>query len=170
MGMLKYALSAGVFIFAVGCGGAKPPPPVAPPTVSTAPTGPTRTDFNQIAKALVRRCVAGGWINQWRSTNEDVDAARPKIFMKAFENKTGKELDPTYLNAVLEQRMRTSGVFDMVTESGEPDFIGHGKLLRLAERGSGGARFSVYSAILELKDPTTEKMAYSCETSVKGEM
>jgi hypothetical protein len=99
----------------------------------------------------------------------DVDVAKPRIYLRDFEDKTGQGLDPSYLHDELEKNMRTSGVFDMVAEAGPFDFIGRGRLLRLAER-SGEGRISVYTAILEMLDPKSEKVAYSCESTVRGEM
>ncbi|MCB9649554.1 MAG: hypothetical protein H6730_23575 [Deltaproteobacteria bacterium] len=145
-----------------------PPPPAAPPP--TAPSGPTRTDFKEIAGKLMKRCVAGGWINTWRSQQANIDAARPKIHLAEFEDKTGQDLDSTYLHRTLEQKMRLSGVYDMQPEAEGADFIGKGKLLRMAERGKGGARFSVYTAVLDLVDPASGKVAYTCEATVEGEM
>lgn len=158
---------------AAGCSSSTPPPRVVqekpverrdPP-----PKGPTRTDFNTIAQKLVGKCVAGGWIAKWRSTAKDIDQAKPRIMLRAFEDRTGQGLDPLYLNQTLEKKMRTSGVFDLVAEGAETDFYGRGILHLLAER-SGGERISVYTATLELIDPLTEKIAYSCEATVKGEM
>jgi hypothetical protein len=156
------------------CGGSTPPPKAAvadkPSSAAPPPAGPTRTDVKEISKELVQKCVAGGWISRWRSENVDVDAAKPKIFLRDFEDKTGQALDPTYLTSELLRRMRTSGVFEMVGEGTEYDFEGHGKLLRLAERGKGGARISVYTAVLELVSPKTSKVAYSCEATVQGDL
>lgn len=160
--------------FAAGCGGSTPPPRTEPDSKPVErrqkpPEGPTRTDWKTIAQKLVQKCIAGGWIAKWRSTNEDIDQAKPRILLQPFEDKTGQNLDPEYLNTELEKRMRTSGVFDIVPDTGDPNFYGRGKLLRLAER-SGGERITVYTATLELIDPRTEKIAYSCEATVKGEM
>jgi PBP1b-binding outer membrane lipoprotein LpoB len=161
-------------LFAAACSSSTPPPKheaPPPPTARTPPPeGPTRTDFRTIAAKLVQGCIAGGWISKWRSTAKDVDQAKPRIHLRGFEDKTQQNLDPEYLNQELEKKMRTSGVFDMVAEGAELDFIGQGKLLRLAERTSRGDRVSVYTATLELLDPTTNKLAYSCEATVKGEM
>ena len=158
---------------AAACGGAKPKP--APPPVSAAPPppppprGPTRTDFKSIARKLVGRCVGGGWVNRWRAEHEDVNVARPKVFLDEFDDKTGQDLDPSYLNSVLAQRMRISGVFEIVDSADQADFLGRGKLLRLAERDSKG-RYSVYTAILSLADPNSRRTVHSCEASVQGEM
>lgn len=156
------------------CGGsaASAPPPAPPPAEPSRPPppeGPTRTDFKTIAQKLVSRCVAGGWIHKWRSEAPDPTVAKPKIYLSDFEDQTKQDLDPQYLTAELERKMRTSGVFEMVSEDAEYDFIGKGKLLRMAER-QGGQRVSVYTAVLELISPATNKVAYSCEATVKGEM
>jgi hypothetical protein len=147
---------------------AEAPAPRAP--VRSAPSGPTRTDFKEIAQKLLARCVAGGWISEWRSRQPDVDVAKPKVHLRDFEDKTGQKLDPTYLNSTLAQRMRLSGVYELVDGDDAADFIGRGQLLRLAERGGSGERFSVYTAVLNLVDPKTQKTAYSCEATVKGEL
>ncbi len=149
-----------------------PPPPPPPPAVApppAAPSGPTRTDFGYIAKKLLQRCVAGGWIDTWRSTHEDVDVARPRIRLTGFEDKTGQDLDPSYLQSVLAQRMRLSGVFEMVGPEDEADFDAKGVLHRLAER-AGGDRISVYTARLKLVSLANSKTVYGCEATVKGEM
>lgn len=167
--------SIAAFCFAAAACSSSTPPPVAEPAPTPraepkvpAPTGPTRTDFQTIAKKLLQQCVVGGWISKWRSTAKDVDQARPKIQLRGFEDKTGQGLDPEYLNGELEKRMRTSGVFDIVNDA--PDFFGQGKLMRLAERNARGDRVSVYTATLSLIDPTTNNVAYSCEATVQGEM
>lgn len=116
------------------------------------------------------RCVAGGWINEWRSKHEDIDVARPKIKLTEFEDRTEQDLDSTYLHRTLEQRMRLSGVYDIVADEGDADFLAKGKLLRLAERTRSGDRISVYTAILDLTDPKSGKVVYTCETTVRGEM
>jgi hypothetical protein len=166
-------LCFGLF-FASACSSSTPPPQPAAPVKAApreaAPQGPTRTDFQTIAKKLMQQCIAGGWISRWRSTAKDVDQAKPRIHLRGFEDKTGQGLDPDYLNGELEKRMRTSGVFDMVADGAELDFFGQGKLLRMAERTKGGERISVYTATLEMVDPGTNKTAYSCEATVKGEM
>jgi hypothetical protein len=141
-----------------------------PPSRPAPPEGPTRTDFQDIAKKLVKNCVGGGWISKWRSTHEDVDALRPKIFLAEFEDKTGQDLDPSYLKSVLEKRMRVSKVFEMVSSADTSDFIGRGRLLRLAERGSSGKRFSVYTVTLDLLNPNTDQIAQTCEATVQGEL
>ncbi len=123
-----------------------------------------------MAKTLVKQCVAGGWISRWRSEQPDVDVAKPKIHLAEFEDKTGQDLDSTYLQSVLEKRMRMSGVFDMVPDDQGSDFIGRGRLLRLAERSPRGKRFSVYTVTLELIDPGSDRIAYSCEATVQGEL
>lgn len=154
------------------CGGsAKQAPPPPPPVAAkpAPPSGPTRTDFKTIAKLLMKRCVAGGWINAWRAEQPDIDTPRPKIHVRDFEDKTGQDLDPEYLNSVLEQRMRLSGVYDLVSSDEGADFIGRGVLMRLAER-RGGERVSVYTAVLNLVVPGTEDVKYSCEATVQGEM
>jgi len=165
-------LRSGLFLAAMGlaCASAPPPPPAAKPKpASTAPRGPTKTDFATIANKLVQGCVAGGWIERWRADQPDVDVAKPRIHLREFEDKTGQSLDPTYLMSVLERKMRMSGVYEMVTEGDAHDFIGRGRLLRLAER-AGGDRVSVYTVTLEMVDPKSSRIAYSCEASVKGEM
>ena len=149
---------------------ATPPPPPPAHARPAPPSGPTRTDFNDIAKELVKKCVGGGWISRWRSEHEDVDVAKPKIHLVEFEDKTGQDLDPSYLVSVLEKRMRMSGVFDMVPSSDASDFVGRGKLLRLAERTPKGKRFSVYTVTLELLEPQSDRIAYSCEATVQGEL
>ena len=148
------------------------PPMRAPDAKRSEPAiaGPTRTDFESIAKELVRRCVAGGWISKWRSGHENIDVAKPKIHLRDFEDRTGQGLDPTYLETVLAQRMRTSGVFEMVSDDSASDFIGRGSLMRLAERDGRGRRTSVYTATLQLIDPSTSNVAYGCEASVAGEL
>jgi hypothetical protein len=172
LGALAGVLSAAALS---ACGPKSPPPqaheapPPPPPNRPPPPSGPTRTDFKTIARTLVQRCVAGGWISRWRSEQPNVDVARPRIYLRDFEDKTEQNLDPSYLHDELEKDMRTSGVFDMAAESGPFDFIGRGRLLRLAER-SGSGRVSVYTAVLEMLDPTSQKVAYSCEATVKGEM
>lgn len=173
---LATVLALGAAAGLIGCGGSKAaaPPPAAPAAHATprapAPEGPTRTDFRTIAQKLVQECVAGGWIQKWRSTAKDVDVARPRIRLRGFEDKTQQGLDPAYLTSELEKRMRLSGVFDMVGESAETDFIGDGTLLRLAERTQRGDRISVYTATLDLIDPATNQKAYSCEATVRGDM
>lgn len=156
---------------ATACSG-KTPPPARPAPVDTRPpppSGPTRTDFKTIAKKLMARCVAGGWIDTWRASAPDVDVAKPRIFVAEFEDKTDQDLDPSYLRTVLEKRMRLSGVYELVTESAERDFTGRGRLLRLAER-VGGKRVSVYTATLDMLDPNSGAVAYSCEATVRGEL
>jgi PBP1b-binding outer membrane lipoprotein LpoB len=170
----RIALLFAAFFTATACSSSTPPPRVVeerpPERREKPPEGPTRTDFKTIAQKLVQKCVAGGWISQWRSTAKDVDQAKPRIVLRPFEDKTGQELDPEYLNTELQRRMRVSGVFDMVAEGAELDFYARGKLLRLAERTGRGDKISVYTATLEVIDPATEKIAYSCEATVKGEM
>jgi hypothetical protein len=164
---------AAIAISTSGCGGSAqsaPPPPKPVEARPPPPEGPTRTDFKTIAQKLVSRCVAGGWIHKWRSTNEDPLAAKPKIYLRDFDDQTKQDLDPQYLTSELERKMRQSGVFEMVSEDGGYDFIGRGKLLRLAERTGKGDRVSVYTAVLELIDPSSSKVAYSCEATVKGDM
>lgn len=160
-----------VVMGAAACASA--PPPRAPRRVAkrpAAPQGPTRTDFKIIAKKLMGRCVAGGWINEWRSEHADVDIARPALFLATFEDRTGQDLDQTYLHRTLEQRMRLSGVYDIAADADSADFIASGKLLKLAERTSSSRRISVYTAILDLKNRKTGKIAYTCEATVRGEL
>lgn len=159
-------------LLASACGGttaAAPPPSTESHSGPPPPSGPTRTDFKTIAGKLVSRCVAGGWISEWRSKHEDPEVARPKIFLRDFEDQTKQDLDPTFLSKELERRMRLSRVFEMVSEEGDYDFIGRGKLLRLAERTRQG-RVSVYTAVLELLDPDSQKVVYSCEATVEGDL
>lgn len=114
--------------------------------------------------------MGGGWINAWRAEHEDVDAARPKVRLLPFEDRTEQELDPTYLKTILAQRMRLSGVFDVASEEDtQVDFNGKGTLLRLAEQ-RGGQRYSVYTATLEITDPETDGVVHACEATVEGEM
>ena len=167
-------LVAAVTVGAAACGGTTPPPPPPPtraalPPPPPPPTGPTRTDFKTIAKKLMSRCVGGGWINRWRADHEDVNVAKPRIFLAEFEDKTGQKLDPTYLGAVLAQRMRISGVFETVDTRDQADFIARGQLLRLAE-GTGRTRYSVYTAILKMQNPSDQRTVHTCEATVKGEM
>ncbi|MBK8011156.1 MAG: hypothetical protein IPK13_07375 [Deltaproteobacteria bacterium] len=171
----RVVLCSGLLSLLAGCtsGGTPQKPASAPAATHVSPpppSGPTRTDFKIISKRLVKRCIAGGWINRWRASNPDVNAAKPKIFLSPFEDATGLDLDPEYLRSTLEQRMRRTQAFEMVSERSGCDFIGRGKLHRLAERGPKGERFSVYTATLALLDPNTEKVAYSCEATVRGEM
>jgi hypothetical protein len=149
---------------------AAPPPKVAEqqPT-EPPPAGPTRTSIKEIAKKLTGKCVGGGWIARWRSEGH-MQSARPKIWLAGFEDRTGQSIDPTYMTSETEGRMRLSGVFEMVNEGGAPDFIAQGKLLRLAEIGKGGARVSVYTAVLELQDPQSKRTVQSCEANVEGEL
>lgn len=164
-----------VFAAAAACSSSTPPPRVeqaekpAEPR-EKPPEGPTRTDFKTIAQKLMNKCIAGGWIARWRSTAKDIDQAKPRIVLRPFEDKTEQGLDSDFLNQQLEQRMRLSGVYDMVAAGAEFDFYGRGKLLRLAERAGSGKRVTVYTAILEFVDPQTDKVAYSCEATVQGEM
>lgn len=149
------------------CGGSTPPPvqsDLPPP-----PTGPTRTDFKTIARRLVSRCVGGGWIERWRSSHADADVAKPRVFLAAFADETGQDLDSEYLRSTLEQRMRLSGVYDMVARKGEADFVARGVLRRLAER-QGGERISVYNASVDLEDAESGRRAHRCESTVRGEM
>ena len=97
----------------------------------------------------------------------DLDMRKPKIHLGDFEDKTGQNLDPTYLNTTLEQKMRLSGVYEMTSEDAGSDFIGKGVLLRMAERTSGG-RISVYTVTLNLMEPASGKVVYSCEATVQG--
>jgi hypothetical protein len=171
---MRATLTLGLIVLLSACASSRPEAPAAapppPPSRSDAPEGPTRTDFQTIAKKLVQRCVAGGWIHKWRAEQPNVDAAaKPKIYLEGFEDRTDKGLDPSYLHSQLESRMRKSGVYEMVTGEGEHDFIGRGRLLRLAER-SGRTRISVYTAVLDLVDPKSGKVAYNCEATVEGEL
>ena len=167
-------LSAAFLFGLAACSSSKPQMvTAAPKTESRAPpppAGPTRTDFKTIAKSLVQRCVAGGWISRWRATQPDIDIAKPKIYLRDFEDRTEQNLDPAYLTSELDQKMRLSGVYEMVSSGDGAHFIGRGKLMRLAERTSKGDRVSVYTAVLELIDPQSERVAYSCEATVRGEM
>jgi PBP1b-binding outer membrane lipoprotein LpoB len=171
--MMKYICvgATALMMFSFGCSAKTPPPrPVVKKQARPAPPpGPTRTDFKTIAKKLMKRCVAGGWIERWRSTAPDVDVAKPRIQLLGFEDKTGQDLDPTYLMSVLERRMRMSGVYDLVTEGGKKDFDARGRLLRMSERTKTG-KTSVYTAILEIIAPADGKVAYSCEATVRGEI
>ncbi|MBI4819985.1 MAG: hypothetical protein HY791_27165 [Deltaproteobacteria bacterium] len=163
------AASLGLALLLNACSSSTPPPAKpAEPARPAAPRGPTKTDFEDIAKKLMARCVSGGWIERWRSEHEDVDVAKPKIYLEGFDDQTGHNLDPTYLMSVLEKRMRLSGVYDLVPDAKAADFVAHGKLLRLAER-TGGSRVSVYTAILNLQ-PASGSAAASCEATVQGEL
>jgi hypothetical protein len=137
-------INAPIMLMFLACSSSKtaerPPPP--PPARPAPPSGPTRTDFQTIAKTLVKECVAGGWISRWRSDHENVDVAKPKIYLADFE---------------------------MVTAAEGSDFVGRGRLLRLAERASG-KRFSVYTVTLDLLRPDSSEVAYSCEATVQGEL
>lgn len=162
-----------VVLAGAACSGDKTPPPAqpveAPPPKPPPPSGPTRTDFKTIAKRLVQRCVGGGWIDEWRAGSADPDVAKPKIFLEGFEDRTKKDLDPSYLASVLSQRLRLSGVFDMRPDGAAVDFVGRGRLLRMSER-VGSERISVYTAVLDLVDPKSDRVAYSCEATVRGEL
>ena len=166
-----YSFILGFAVAFAGCGGKTPTPKPRPKVAKrpAPPPGPTRTDFKTIAKKLMKRCVAGGWIEKWRATAPDVDVAKPRIVLTGFEDKTGQELDPTYLLSVLERRMRMSGVYEMTQKGGERDFDARGRLLRMSE-GTARGKISVYTAILEILDPKSGQIAYSCEASVRGEM
>lgn len=156
-----------VLTFAAACGGSTPPPQVAdrlPP-----PSGPTRTDFKTIAKKLVARCVSGGWIERWRSTHDDPDVAKPRVYLASFADETGQDLDSGYLRTTLEQRMRLSGIYEMVARPDIADFVAQGTLRRLAER-TRGDRISIYTATIELEDAKSRRRAHQCEASVQGEM
>lgn len=171
---MRATLAFGFTLLLSACASSRPPAaPVVeapPPPRADAPEGPTRTDFQTIAKKLVQRCVAGGWIHKWRATQPSVDgAAKPRIYLEGFEDRTDKGLDPSYLQSQLESRMRKSGVYEMVSGDGEHDFVGRGRLLRLAEK-SGKTRISVYTAVLDLVDPQSGKIAYNCEATVEGEL
>lgn len=153
----------------LGCGHDPQPRPVAPKVSTPPPAGPTRTDFRKLAKRLVRRCIGGGWIAEWRSEHEDVDVARPRVRLRAIDDQTGQGLDPSYLGAVLEKRMRRSGVFDVAAAGGaDPvDFEASVRILRLSEVGKKGRRFAVYSAIMQLSPAAGGRPGYSCEASVR---
>lgn len=150
---------------------AEPPPKAAEerPSEPPPPPGPTRTSVKEIAKKLAGKCLGGGWIAKWRSEGH-MQTARPKLWLSGFEDRTGQNVDPTYMTTETEARLRLGGVFEMVNEQGGPDFIASGKLLRLAEIGKNGARVSVYTAILELQDPATKKTVQTCEANVEGEI
>ncbi|MBI2375253.1 MAG: hypothetical protein HYV07_14760 [Deltaproteobacteria bacterium] len=167
MKLMRFSSTA-LAICLAACGSApRPKPPAPPPARSTAPSAPTKTDFEEIAKKLMARCVSGGWIERWRSEG-DVDAAKPKVFLEGFDDQTGQGLDPTYLMSVLEKRMRLSGVYELVPSADGADFVAHGKILRLAER-AGAGRISVYTAVLGFK-PASGAAAASCEATVQGEL
>lgn len=156
---------------ATGCSGSTksaPSPRVDAPT-PPPPSGPTRTDFKKIAKKLLPQCVGGGWINRWRAEHEDVNVARPKVVLEPFEDRTEQDLDPVYLNSILAQRMRISGVFDVVDEPDGADFIARGQLLRLAER-KAGRRVSVYTALLNFYHPKDRRTVHTCQATVEGEL
>lgn len=146
-----------------------PPAPVVQPAVPAPPQGPTRTSFKAIAKKLTQRCIGGGWISSWRSEHEDVDVARPKVYLEPVEDRTEMNLDPTYLKQTLAHRMQLSRVFEIVADAKDADFIGKPSLLRLAEEGRHG-RISVYTATLQLKNAATQDVVHSCEASVRGEL
>lgn len=166
-----YGCSIALMAFSFGCSAKTPTPkPVMKKIKRPAPPpGPTRTDFKTIAKKLMKRCVAGGWIERWRADAPDVDVAKPRLHLLGFEDKTSQGLDQTYLMSVLERRMRMSGVYDLVTDTAEKDFDARGRLLRMSERTRNG-KVSVYTAILEIISPKDGKIAYSCEATVRGEM
>ena len=44
----------------------------------------TRADFSGLARRLIGRCAAGGWIQRWRSEHEDVEVARPRVMLTEF--------------------------------------------------------------------------------------
>jgi superfamily II DNA helicase RecQ len=66
----------------------------------------------------------------------DVFTLKSMLEKSAGEAEGG--IDPTYLHDELLRNMRTSGVYDMVEEAGPFDFIGRGRLMRLAERSGSG--------------------------------
>ncbi|MCC6807043.1 MAG: hypothetical protein IT381_06445 [Deltaproteobacteria bacterium] len=160
-----------IVLFACAHESQDPPPRAAPVEEKEPPppAGPTRTSVKEIAKKLSGKCVGGGWIARWRSEGH-MQQARPKIWLQGFEDRTGQNVDPTFMTSETEGRMRLSGVFDMVSEGGAPDFIATGKLLRLAEIGKNGARVSVYTATLDLLDAATKKPVASCSADVEGEL
>lgn len=103
-----------------------------------------------------------------------MDVARPKIFIAQFEDRTGQNLDQTYLETELSSRMRISGVYEMVNDQTQAHFIGRGRLLRMAEQDTRG-RYNVYTATLDFLQPdpsgaAATKIVASCEASVAGEM
>lgn len=184
--LLRGSVTSSGFVFGLcaslwtACAGNRPPPPVvaeqeepanAPPP---PPAGPTRTNFKEISKKLVQRCVSGGWISRWRSEGH-LDVARPKIYLSEFEDRTGQNLDQTYLQFELSEKMRMSGVYDMVPEKDGAHFVGRGRLLRMAEQDEKG-RYNVYTATLDFLQPDTQKpdapakVVASCNASVAGEM
>ncbi len=151
-----------------------PPPAPAPEArpaeeANDAPAGPTRTSIKAIAKKLAGTCIGGGWIARWRSEGH-MQVARPKLWVSGFEDRTGQNIDPTYMTSETESRLRLTGVFELVGESGAPDFVASGKLLRLAEMGKNGARVSVYTAVLDMADPASKRTVQSCEATVEGEL
>ena len=166
-----YGCSIALMVLSFGCSSKTPAPkPVVKKINRPAPPpGPTRTDFKTIAKKLMKRCVAGGWIERWRAIAPDVDVAKPRLHLLGFEDKTGQNLDQTYLMSVLERRMRMSGVYDLVSADAGKDFDVRGRLLRMSERTKTG-KTSVYTAILEVIAPKDAKIVYSCEATVRGEM
>ena len=111
----------------------------------------------------------GGWVERWRSAAEDPDVAKPRVHLEAFEDETGQDLDGDYLHSVLEQRMRLSGVYDVVGQASEADFRARGQIKRLEER-VGGRRIPVYVAMLELSEMATGRDAHRCEAAVQGEI
>ncbi|MEL6185721.1 MAG: hypothetical protein AAFU79_13945 [Myxococcota bacterium] len=165
---MRIALLTALVALMTACGGSTPPP-VVQSDLPPPPSGPTRTDFKTIARRLVSRCVGGGWIERWRSTHEDADVAKPRVFLAAFADETGQDLDSEYLRSTLEQRMRLSGVYDMVARASDADFVARGVLRRLAER-EGGERISVYNASVDLEDAESGRRAHRCESTVRGEM
>jgi hypothetical protein len=155
-------------VLLVACASSTPPPKAAPvedQTREAPPPGPTRTSVKAIAKKLAGRCIGGGWIARWRSQGH-LDVARPKLFIKSFEDRTGQNIDPMYLTNQTEAALRLGGVFELVAESGTPHFEGKGTLLRLNE---GGGRTS-YTATLDMIDAASQKNVQTCEATVEGEM
>ncbi len=158
-----------IALLLAACGGKTPPPPPPGPSGPPPPSGPTKTDFEAIARQLVGRCVTGGWIERWRSTHSDVNVAKPRVRLTDFEDRTGQDLDGDYLRSVLEQRMRLSGVYEVVQDEDRADFVAKGSIRRMAERVRG-ERVSVYTAILEFDAVATGRRYHQCESTVRGEM
>lgn len=167
--MLRRIVFAAATLMA-GCGSSSPPP--APPPVASRPpppSGPTRTDFRTIAKKLVGRCAAGGWIARWRSEHDDVEVAKPRLAFEGLADDTDEGLDIGYLDSVLEGKMQASGIYDMVSDPAQADFTARGRVARMAER-SGGTRIPVYVTTVEIVGAATGKMVRRCEATVEGEM
>ena len=130
-GVMRRLVVAALFMASsAACAGSAPPAVRAAEPVRAGPpppTGPTRTDFKTMAKSLVSRCIRGGWVQRWRAEHPDPDVARPKILLTAFADETGQDLDADYLRRTLEQRMRLSGVYEMVSEEADADFFAEGR-------------------------------------------